>query len=436
LADRPAALNTGQWGVETTLGTAVAASKRLLCTVFEVSPEVPTVPYRPQGFLTPTTAIQQKEATTLALSGALCFNDLPYLLSSLLKTTTPSVPSGATLTNRWVFNPSDTSIDAYKSLTLEKGTATQAERIVGAVVRDLNMRWSRTDANLSGSMMGQYSTELVAITPTPTDIAALPIDPKAVSIYVGSTFNTNNVQTVTLSIGGGAATGGTFTLTFEGQTTSALAFSASAATVQAALRALTNLGINVTVAGGPAPSAAFTVTFSGLFAGVNATAITGDGSLLTGPGSPYTIAVTNTTPGGMTKLLRVNTIEMALPERKAFAYTLDDEQRSWSYAVVKGSEPRCTVQLEHDSVGAAIMADLRARTTKYCKILCRGPVIETVSTVPFLSALQITFPFKYIEPSRGDVDDVYMSTYQLALMYDPAFSGSLNMTVDTYVAAL
>jgi hypothetical protein len=436
MADRPAALNTGQWGVETTLGSLVACSKRLLCTYFDIAPSVPVVPYRPTGFLTPVTAVAQKESTTLALNGSLCFNDLPYLLSSLLKTSAPSVPSGATLTNRWVFAPSDTSIDAYKSYTLEKGTATQAERVVGAIVRDLTLRWTRTDANLSGSMMGQYSTELVTITPTPTDIAAAPIDPKAVSIYVGTTFNTNNVQTVTLSVAGGAASGGTFTLTFEGQTTAAIAFNANAAAVQTALRALTNLGINVTVGGGPGPSSAYTVTFSGLFAGLNATALTGDGSLLTGPGAPYTVAVTNTTPGGMTKLTRVNTIELALPERKTFAYTLDDEQRSWSYAVVKGSEPRCTVQLEHDSVGAGIMASLRARSDLFCKILCRGTNIETVSTVPWPQALQITFPFKYIEPARGDVDDVYMSTYQLALMYNSAFGGSLNMTVDSYLASL
>lgn len=67
------------------------------------------------------------------------------------------------------------------------------------------------------------------------------------------------VQYVTLS---GTPTGGTFRLIFDGDTTSALAYNASAATVQTALEALSGLASgDVTVtgsAGGP-----YTVTFGG-----------------------------------------------------------------------------------------------------------------------------------------------------------------------------
>lgn len=66
------------------------------------------------------------------------------------------------------------------------------------------------------------------------------------------------VQVVTVN---GSPTGGTFTLTLSGQTTAAIAFDAAAATVQTALRALSNVGsTGVTVtgsAGGP-----FTATFA------------------------------------------------------------------------------------------------------------------------------------------------------------------------------
>ena len=48
------------------------------------------------------------------------------------------------------------------------------------------------------------------------------------------------------------ATGGTFTLTFNGQTTAPLAFNATAAQVDAALEALSNIGANdVQTSGGP-----------------------------------------------------------------------------------------------------------------------------------------------------------------------------------------
>lgn len=68
---------------------------------------------------------------------------------------------------------------------------------------------------------------------------------------------TPEIQVVTLT---GAPTGGTFTLTFEGKTTSTIAYNASAATVQAELEALDNLvegEVTVTGSnGGP-----YTVTF-------------------------------------------------------------------------------------------------------------------------------------------------------------------------------
>lgn len=92
----------------------------------------------------------------------------------------------------------------------------------------------------------------------------------------------NEKQTVTIS---GSPTGGTFTLTFGGQTTSGLAHNASAATVEAALEALSTIGQgNVQVtgsAGGP-----YTVEFVGALAKTNVAAMTADGASLTGGSTP------------------------------------------------------------------------------------------------------------------------------------------------------
>ena len=64
----------------------------------------------------------------------------------------------------------------------------------------------------------------------------------------------NDVQTLSLS---GNPTGGTFTLSFGGQTTAAIPFNATAAQVQAALQALSSIGAgNVACAGGPLPGTA------------------------------------------------------------------------------------------------------------------------------------------------------------------------------------
>jgi len=123
-------------------------------------------------------------------------------------------------------------------------------------------------------------------------------DPALVEFLIGGsvllTGGTNEAQTVTIT---GTPTGGTFTLTYDGQTTSAIAYNATAATVDAALEALSNLGPgDVTVTGGPGPGAAWVVTFAGTRAGINVPQMTATASLI--GGTTPAVAVTTTTSGG------------------------------------------------------------------------------------------------------------------------------------------
>ncbi len=104
-------------------------------------------------------------------------------------------------------------------------------------------------------------------------------------------------QTVTIT---GTPTGGTFTLTFGGQTTAAIAYNATAATVEAALELLSTIGQgNVQVtgsAGGP-----YTVEFVGQLQNTNVAAMTADGASLTGGTAPA-VAVTTATAGVESKV--------------------------------------------------------------------------------------------------------------------------------------
>lgn len=105
---------------------------------------------------------------------------------------------------------------------------------------------------------------------------------------------TNEAQTVTVT---GTPTGGTFTLTYSGQTTAAIAYNANAAAVQAALIALSNIDTGeVVVTGGPGPGTPWVVTFGGDLQGTNVAQMTADDALLTGGSSPE-VAVTTSTPG-------------------------------------------------------------------------------------------------------------------------------------------
>jgi hypothetical protein len=112
--------------------------------------------------------------------------------------------------------------------------------------------------------------------------------------YAGATAE---VQTVTIT---GTPTGGTFTLTFQGETTAGIAYNATAAAVEAALEALSVVNVgDVTVTGGPGPGTAYTVTFGGQYHGENVAAMTASAASLTGGTSPA-VAVTTATGGGST----------------------------------------------------------------------------------------------------------------------------------------
>ncbi|MFO0801905.1 MAG: MBG domain-containing protein [Gemmataceae bacterium] len=87
-----------------------------------------------------------------------------------------------------------------------------------------------------------------------------PIDSVENALNAISSVRRSEIQTVTLA----GSVGGTFTITFGGQATSALAFNASASTIQAALEALSSIGVgNVLVS---RAGNVITVTFAGALA--------------------------------------------------------------------------------------------------------------------------------------------------------------------------
>lgn len=117
------------------------------------------------------------------------------------------------------------------------------------------------------------------------------------SLYGPYGGNVSEGQTVTVT---GGPTGGSFTLTLAGQTTAAIAWNATAAAVQTALEALSNVNVgDVTVTGGPAPGTPHVVTFGGQYAGEDMPAMTASGASLTGGTSPA-VGITTSTAGGGT----------------------------------------------------------------------------------------------------------------------------------------
>lgn len=152
------------------------------------------------------------------------------------------------------------------------------------------------DGESDSSYLSRLASELVLLAPRPIlpgDFAALARNIAGVGRALavdGLSPAVNEVQTITVN-----ATGGTFTVSFGGHTTAAIARNASAATVQSALEALASIGTDgVNVTGGPLATAPVTVTFVGANGGINQANMTTTATSLTGGSSTATVAgVTN-----------------------------------------------------------------------------------------------------------------------------------------------
>lgn len=113
------------------------------------------------------------------------------------------------------------------------------------------------------------------------------------------TASQNEVQTITPT---DTLIGGTYTLSFDGQTTGPISFDAGNADVKAALESLSTIGAgNIQVSGGGLANGPLTVTFVGDLADTNVAEITIDESALS------LLAVTSTTEGATNEIQRLAT---------------------------------------------------------------------------------------------------------------------------------
>jgi hypothetical protein len=121
------------------------------------------------------------------------------------------------------------------------------------------------------------------------NVALVPSVTYAAGQILGEGGSATAVWSLTM---GGSAAAGTFTVTYDGQTTSALAYNTTSTALQAALQALPAIGSgNVTVTG--PSSQVYTITFAGALAGTPVGVLTAAATGLTGGA----LAITQTTAG-------------------------------------------------------------------------------------------------------------------------------------------
>lgn len=189
-----------------------------------------------------------------------------------------------------------------------------------------------TQNNGAGQLCVSYRAPDTLVRGTVSDLQFCSPDPNVMAFLMGGTVITRpvtaEVQTVTIT---GTPTGGTFTLTFDGQTTATIAYNAAAAAVQSALEALSNIAPgDVTVTGGPGPGTPWVATFLGTLG--NVPQMTASGAGLTG-GTPVIAVTTNTGGSNLTD------IGYRAPEVGSDPLPNGVSVELWSRAVLDGAFP-------------------------------------------------------------------------------------------------
>lgn len=173
-----------QIGLETTIGTSIAAGKLLQGMMIEVGPEVEVSTYRPSGGKFETVASLDREWSSADISGPITYTEIIYPLSSMLKKVSPT---GAGTSKTWVLAPAQTAADTIATFTVELGSAVRAQKFSYGIVTELELTFSTQGNEVKGSMIGKAMSDGITMTTTPTALTLLPVLSKEVSVKLADT---------------------------------------------------------------------------------------------------------------------------------------------------------------------------------------------------------------------------------------------------------
>lgn len=176
-----------QIGKESTKGTGVAAGKLLQYTSFDLDPQVDMVTFRPMGSKVNSAVLPGKDYTNFTLTGQGSYQELPYILSSLLVDATPTTVD--TSGKQWLYEPTNRTETTKASYTIEQGSSTRAGKVSYGQVTGAEVTFNRTDGvTISGSGWGQQYQDAITLTGSPTTVTEAPVLPTHLNVYVNSTF--------------------------------------------------------------------------------------------------------------------------------------------------------------------------------------------------------------------------------------------------------
>jgi hypothetical protein len=177
-----------QIGVETTIGTSVAANRKLPDLMLTPRPMANVLRFRGSASKYASVVSLGKEWSEAAVTGSPGYNSIIYPLNSIVNTGVITTPATGTNSRDHTFTPNVATEDTIKSYTVEKGSTAAAEKTTGNIFNELAINVNRNECALTGTTFGQLWQTGVTMTGSPTTIAMVPIMPKQFDIYSDSTF--------------------------------------------------------------------------------------------------------------------------------------------------------------------------------------------------------------------------------------------------------
>ena len=428
MATRASVDQVVQVGVELTSGTRVAATRRLPGVTIDVRPSITRQQFRAKGFNVNTADVIHRMMAEGTWEGPLDFNQIIYPMATLIgEANNAPAQIGATAGFTWEFFPISSGSDPWpKTLSVETGDSEAVQ--VAAYVRMISASFDfGADAlNMSGNLLGEF----------PDDDEVL-------------TALTDEHQLITKS---GTVSGGTFTITYSAQTTSAIAYNATNATILAALEALSNLAPgDVVLYGGPVNTSPLRIVFQGTLAGTNVAAITVDSTSLTGGGSyvPTTdiaggAAITSVaqrpvsrmqadvyvddTAGaiGTTKVEKAYNAGFDVGAKWAAFFAMNTDFPSFADLVHIASDVTGRFSTAHGTQSRTLYNEIASNPTKFIRIKVVGENIGVAAD----EMIQIDFAAHFGAPEPQELDGaVFGYNYNWGVIHDPDLGFAWKMTV-------
>jgi len=424
-------------GPETTYGLPLSADTAFPSLMLDIEPQFKNQFYRPAGKVVSMSGVRHREWSQGNFSGGLDYNELTYVLASLFGAPTPTNLSGAAY--EWVYAPTNSDFGVPKSFTERMGDSTASRVTPGVIFNGLDINVTQDEAAISGPLLAYATNE-----------SAGPI---------GAT--TDEIQQLTIT---GSPTGGTFTLTYSGQTTAAIAYNATAEAVQAALEGLSNIAVgDVFTYGGPLPADPINIHFAGALKATNVAQITSTDSL-TGGSTPAT-AISTLAAGaaayaeitqqpvsiseqnvyvdsafgsiGTTKYCDAIEAYITIPELRLPDFRLCRDVQSFVSGVLKaleGASARLAVNKSAAAIALRAALNTKSKATYFMRWEFVGATITGAYTYKLLVDMAIQLNTAV---DRKDLNGaVYGHEFEFQIVGSTAMGGPLKFTLWNTIAAL